>query len=129
MIRITILLLLFSVALNVATNLSEIQEKFIMDFTESFNTPHCIIVVEESDFQNHLAYSKRFSLMNRYLVFMTETQLYEYILAENFANVKTAVIYKTLERETLAQFLRQLKRVSKSRHFDYALNLIHDFRK
>ena len=46
---------------------------------------------------------------------MTEDQIQEYVLQENVVNVKTLIIFKMANRENLAQFLRQIKRVSKMR--------------
>ena len=101
------------------SSLTETEEILSADFAESFNIRHCIIVVDEVEVnsEKNLAYLKRFSSLKRYVIFMTETQLFEYLLEENFPDVKTAIIYKVLERENLVQFLREVKRVSISEYF------------
>ena len=96
-------------------NLTKNEETLIMDFANSLNIPHCIMVienVEELASKKYIDYFSFFSLKDKYLVFKTEEQLQEYVLQENIVNVKTLIILKMANRENQAQFLRQIKRVS-----------------
>lgn len=115
MIWLISVLIFCNVAQTKGINLNENDEILIIDFAEFHNTPHYIIVVEDEEElfpHKYSHYFKRFSLLEKYLVLMTEDQIQEYVLQENIVNVKTLIIFKMANRENLAQFLRQVKRVS-----------------
>lgn len=102
----------FVATMTEASYLTETEETLAIDYVKSSNTPHCVIVVENLTNHKTVNNLKKFLSVGRYVAFLTETQLFEYIFEEKFADVKTAIIYKISNRENLAQFFRRLNQVS-----------------